>query len=379
MIDLKKYRELFPVTQNSVYMNHAAVAPMHIRSLKEMRKYQEERSGKNVAYSADILETKALFKKLAGRLINGSEDQIAIVQNTSTGLNMLSHGLDWQPGDRILLNNFEFPANVYPFLKLQKYGVEIDYVRHKGGRIEYDDIVKMIRPQTRLLSISFVEFLNGYRNDLEAIGQICAENDILFCVDGIQGIGAFQFDVEAFGIDFLSCGGHKWLMWPMGTGFSYIAPRIFERVYPVLASWLSVENAWDFFDYDLKFLPNAERFEGGALNVQGIIGAIASMQMFEEIGINEIENQILDTTDYLIQLLQEKGHELFTVIDGMHRSGIVTFYHDKSEELFNYLETEKVFVSLRSEMIRVSPHFYNTKEDINELIELMQTFEKSAR
>lgn len=377
MIDLSKYRRLFPHVQNSIYLNHAAVSPLHLRSIESIKEFQNERTVGNIDYWPDVLDRKTEFKNLVSGLINVPSDYIAIVQNTSAGLNMLAHGLDWKPGDRVLLNNLEFPANVYPFLKLQKYGVEVDYVEHQNGRIDVDDIAKRIHPQTRLLSVSFVQFLNGFKTDLEAIGQLCQEHGIVFCVDGIQGIGALELDVTALRIDYLSCGGHKWLMWPMGTGFMYISPRIFDRVYPVMASWLSVEDAWDFFNYDLKFLPNAERFEGGAFNLHGIVGAIASLQLFEEIGLKEIENHILDTTGYLIQLLSDSGYRLFTVTDPKHRSGIVTFYNDKAEELCEYLQKRNVSVSIRSGLIRVSPHFYNTRGDIDKLMDLVRSFDKS--
>jgi cysteine desulfurase/selenocysteine lyase len=377
MTDLSKYRHLYPHTQSTIYLNHAAVAPLHSKSIEQIKQFQKERIVGNIAYWPDVMDRKTEFKQLISRLVNAPSDNIAVIQNTSTGLNMLAHGLDWKPGDRILLNNFEFPANVYPFLKLQKYGVTVDFVKHRNGRIDADDIAEKIHSQTRLLSISFVQFLNGFKSDLEAIGQLCRQNNIIFCVDGIQGIGALEMDVSALGIDYLSCGGHKWLMWPMGTGFMYISPRIFNRVYPVMASWLSVEDAWDFFNYDLKFLPNAERFEGGAFNLQGIVGAIASLQLFEEIGLKQIEKQILDTTEYLIQLLSDNGYRLFTVTDSRHRSGIVTFHHDKVEELFEYLEKEKVSVSIRSGLIRVSPHFYNTLEDIDKFMDLVQAFDGS--
>ncbi|MFQ5584311.1 MAG: aminotransferase class V-fold PLP-dependent enzyme [Calditrichia bacterium] len=281
----QKYRQLFPFSGQVVYMNHAAVSPLNSRAIAAMQAYQKERSSSNIEYWPDLFDKKRQFKELVGKLINAHPDYIAMAGNTGMGLNILALGIDWKAGDRILLNNLEFPTNVYPFMNLKRFGVEVDFVAHREGRILLEDIVEKIHPRTRLLSISFVEFLNGFRNDMRAIADICRKHDIIFSVDGIQGIGALQFDVQEMGIDFLACGGHKWLMWPLGTAFFYIAPRIFESVYPAMVNWMSVENAWDMLNYELKLLPNAERFEGGVFNLQGLIGAIASLELFSEIGV----------------------------------------------------------------------------------------------
>ncbi|NIV72411.1 MAG: aminotransferase class V-fold PLP-dependent enzyme, partial [Calditrichae bacterium] len=164
----------------------------------------EDRSLRNIAYWPDLMDAKHRFKELTGKLINSAAENIAVTSSTSMGLNWLAQGLEWHPGDRILLNNFEFPANVYPFLNLQRSGVQVDFVEHREGIIRVEDLAAKIRPETRLLSISFVEFLNGYRNDLKQIGELCAQNDIIFCVDSIQGIGALQLDVQELNIDFVA-------------------------------------------------------------------------------------------------------------------------------------------------------------------------------
>ncbi len=379
MVDWDAYRKLFPHTEQLIYFNHAAVSPLHRRSMDAIRAFQRERSLHNIEYFPDILEEKQRFKELLGKLIHAPADYIAITENTSMGLNWLARGISWKSGDRIILNNFEFPANVYPFLQLQEQGVRIDFVAHRDGRIVPDDIAAMIRPETRLISISFVEFLNGYRNDLAAISRLCQKHNIMFCVDAIQGLGALQIDVQELAIDFLACGGHKWLMFPLGTAFFYVAPQIFDRLSPMAVGWLSVENSWDFFNYELNLLPTAARFETGAFNIAGVIGAKATLQMFLEIGTQHIEHRILANTDYLIKNLQEGGYELFTAIEQPHRSGIVTFYHSRAEELAGYLKQNRIIVSLREGMIRVSPHFYNTVEEIDTLMEFLKRFDKTNK
>ncbi len=380
MTEMVTYRNLFPhIEQGKVYLNHAAVSPMHRRSLRAMEDYFQERMTGDIEYWPRAMEKKQLLKEQIARLIHTSAEQIALVNNTSTGLNILAMGINWKPGDRILLNNFEFPANVYPFLNLNRLGVEIDFVPHRNGRILLDDLAARITPRTRLLSISFVAFLNGFRNDLMAIGQLCRERGLIFCVDGIQGVGALQLDVQAAGIDFLANGGQKWLMWPLGMAFVYISPRLFDQLQPAIAGWLSVERAWDFFDYRLSFLPDASRFEPGTQNIPGIVAALASTELFLEVGIDRIETHILQLTGLLINELQRRGYRLFTPTEEKFRSGIVTFYHDRAESLFDHLKRQNIHVSLREGMIRVSPHFYNTAGDIAAFLNALEDFDQNMR
>ena len=378
MKEVATYRRLFPhIEKGVIYFNHAAVSPMHRRSLQALEAYHRERAEGDIEFWPGVLTVKDRLKQSIARLIHARPEQIALVGNTSIGLNILANGLDWRPGDRILLNNFEFPANVYPFLNLRRRGVEIDFVPHHEGRIPLEALSRRITSRTRLLSISFVEFLNGFRNDLQAVGELCRRRGIIFCVDGIQGVGALELDVEQLGIDFLANGGQKWLMWPQGLAFISVAPRIFEQLYPVFAGWLSVEDAWDFLDYRLNFLPDAARFEPGTLNVPGMIGALASMEWFLQIGIPRIEQRILHLTDTLIQGLQQQGYRLFTVTESKFRSGIVTFFHQRAESLWEFLKTQKIHVSLRQGMIRVSPHFYNTMDEIQAFLEALTYFDQN--
>jgi cysteine desulfurase/selenocysteine lyase len=289
-------------------------------------------------------------------------------------LNTLALGLTWKSGDRILLNDFEFPSNVIPFINLRRLGVEIDFVKHKNGIIDIGDIRRAVRPQTRLLSISFVEFMNGYRNDLKALSAICRKYDLIFSVDAIQGLGALKIDVSAMDIDFLSCGGHKWLMWPAGLGMIYVSPRLFDQLYPAQAGWMSLEVPFDFFNYTQPFAATAQRFEAGTFNTMAIVMAMQTVTMMLEIGVETIEEKILSNTDFLIRRLQESGFELYTPTEPAHRSGIVTFFHPRAEELFNYLRENKIFVSLREGKIRIAPHFYNNHDDLERFISCVNAF-----
>ncbi len=376
MKNWESYRRLFPHTENQIYLNHAAIGPLNTNSVTAIQQALHERSQGNIEFWPDSMDVKARFKRLVGDLINASGKNIGVTSNTSMGLNWLAKGMDWAPGDRILLNDFEFPSNVYPFLNLRDQGVEVDFVRHQDGRLDLKHIVSAIGPRTRLLSISFVEFLNGYRNDLARLSKICRERDILFCVDAIQGLGALQLDVRNLDIDFLASGGQKWLMWPLGTAFFYVAPRIFDQLKPMAAGWLSVEDCWEFFDYDLKFQPTSDRFEPGMHNVNGVVGAIPALELMLEIGMENIETRILEHSSYLYHTLQENGYRLFTVPDETCRSGIVTFFHDNAEGLFASLKEQGVHVGLRNGMIRVAPHFYNNRQELDGFLRLLFEYDR---
>ena len=376
MIDWQKYRSLFPHTENQIYLNHAAIAPMNLRAQSAILEFSEKRLDKHIEFWPEALEKKAHFTELISRMINAPKENIALTPNTSAGLNILANGLVWKKGDRILLNDFEFPSNVIPFLNLQRFGVEIDYVKHRDGTISLNDMVKNIHPRTRLLSISFVEFLNGFRNDLKSIGNICRDHNIIFSVDAIQGLGALQLDVQACGIDFLASGGHKWLMWPAGLGFAYISPRIFDTIHPAQAGWLSLETPFDFFNYSQPFSATAQRFEPGVFSTISIMAAMATLEMMFEIGLNHIEKKILTNTQFLLSKVRDMGLQLFTDPTPEHLSGIITFYHSRSEELFEYLKENKVTVSLREGKIRVSPHFYHEPSDLEEFFKLVEQFDE---
>lgn len=370
----EEYRQFFPVTKSGIYLNHAAISPLSSHVVNAINAALSNRAAGSIDAFQIMLSEKEQLKNNIGALIKTDPSCIALIGNTSEGLNWFVNGLHWQKGDRILLIEDEFPANVYPFMNLESLGVEIDFVPTREGMISIDDIEKRITTHTRLLSISFVEFFSGFRNDLEKIGQICDHKNILFSVDGIQGVGAIPLDVTVAKIDFLSNGGHKWLMGPMGCGFMYIKPELCSKLRPVFAGWLSVKNSWNFTDYSLDFIEDSGRFEIGTPNFLGIVGAHASTNLLVEAGPEKILRHLLSLGDMLIGGLEKVGLNYLGSREEKHRSGIYTFNADRAEELFNYLKDNHVHVSLRQGAIRISPHFYNQPGEINQAIELCRKF-----
>ena len=370
-MSLTSYRKYFPIAETDIYLNHAAVSPYSTRVVEAIENLLHRRSSGEIEVYPIAVEEKARLKKNIAAMIDGEEDNIAIIGNTSEGFNWLVQGLSWKKGDRVLLVENEFPANIYPFLNLEQYGVSIDFVPTREGFIFLEDIESKVRPETKLLSISFVEFLNGFRNQLAEISDLCRRNDVLLSIDSIQGVGAMPLSVRQSGVDFLSNGGHKWLMGPQGCGFMYISPVLFDKLKPAFVGWLSVKDSWNFFDYNLDYLEDARRFEIATSNVPGIFGLSASTSLLLEAGIEQIQKHLFSLGDRLIERLTDLGYTYVGSRDEKNRSGIYTFQCENVKETYKHLRKNRVHLSLRNDLLRFSPHFYNTVEEIDEVLNLL--------
>ncbi len=277
------------------------------------------------------------------------------------------------------MNDIEFPSNVYPFLNLKKHGVEIDFTKSRNGIVDIEDLEKLITPKTKLISISMVQFLSGYKADIDAIGELCKQKGIIFCVDAIQAVGAVQIDLKKSPIDFLTGGTQKWLMSSQGLSYFYVTEELQNRIDQKNVGWTSVEDPWNLLNYDLTLRSNAERFQTGTLNAFGIAIFDAALNVFKQLrtlptGSPRLRlvgagRQVLENTNYFIQRLSDIGIEpLLKNISNEHLAGIVTFKHEKSKEIFSELEKRKIYGTAREGMIRFSPHFYNTKDEIDRVV-----------
>jgi len=375
-MDLKKARSFFPHTETDlIYFNHAATSPLPTTVTDRITEYAEERSFKWVDNFPKVSEFAKSTKEDLGKMLNCPAERIAYTDNTTNGINILASGINWKKGDRILLNDLEFPANVYPFLNLRKIGVEIDMVKSHNGIVSAEDIIENIKPDTRLVSISFVQFLTGYKVDLEKIGNYCDENGIIFSVDAIQGLGALRLDVNKCKIDFLSAGTQKWLLGLQGFAFIYLTEKLQNKLDMGYVGWLSVEDAWNLLQYDLTPLKTAARYQNGTISHIGACAFRGSLDLFLNFSWDEIENQVIDNASYLASSLKKIG--IVPLLYGCAKenlSGIVTFKHDDAQKLFEHLATNKVSCAVREGMIRMSPHFYNSKEEIDKAIDVLKNF-----
>jgi selenocysteine lyase/cysteine desulfurase len=371
MLDtLNEFRAFFPITKERCYLNHAATSPFSTRVVDALHEYIDVRSVGRVDPWRENFAAGETVRARIAELIHAPAHRIALVKNTSTGFNILATGLPWRAGDHLLLNDIEFPANVYPFLNLRRLGVDVEFVKSRDGRLTAEDYVAAMRPETRLVSVSFVQFLSGCRIDLAPLGEVCRERGIVLSVDPIQGLGGMVLDVEAMGIDFVSCGGHKWLMGPQGSGFIYVSGALQDRLAPAYVGWLSVKDSWDFLDYRLDLLDSAERFEIATENWMGVRGLGASVGLILEAGRERVEAKILALTDRLVEGLEERGCRVLSPRGPGEKSGIVLFSAGADNEaVFAALSERKIDIALREGNLRCAPHFYNSADEIDALLD----------
>ena len=370
-MEISEVRKLFPYLQEGIiYFNHASTGPLSTLVTERLNKLLIEKSRDKIDDYSSFLEVVDETKELLSVLINANPDRLAFVDNTSNGLNIIAQSIEWKKGDRILLNDIEFPANVYPFLNLKRLGVEVDFVKSENGIVTADDIINSVKNGTKMISVSFVQFLSGYKIDLEKVGNYCRSNNIVFCVDGIQGIGAANIDVQKSKIDFLSSGTQKWLMGLQGLAFIYITEGLQRKIHPSNLGWLSVNNAWNLLDYKLDLKTSANVFQGGTLNSFGIYALNSSLRLFQEFGFNNVAENVSSNSIYFIDLLIKQGYQpILRNCDKQSIAGIVTYMPENPDQVFENLSKKNIICSLREGQIRFSPHFYNTKEEIDTVVD----------
>jgi cysteine desulfurase/selenocysteine lyase len=302
-------------------------------------------------------------------------EQIAFMRNTSDGFSTIANGLNWSEGENIVTFAKEFPANFYPWRRIRDlYGVELRLCPERGGRIDLDEFTSLIDGNTRIVSISAVQFASGFRADLERIGKIARANDALFVVDMIQGFGAMPFDFEAQLVDAAAGASHKWLCSPEGAGILYLSDRARERIEPTLVGWISVGEPWDFEDYEQEFKPNALAWETGTGTASLFYGLEQSLKILHQAGLKNIQNYLEELSDHLCELLKGKNYDVISSRAQGEKSQIVCIKHQgdlSSSQIARDLESRQIIVSPRGDHLRIAPHFFNNREDIERLIEVL--------
>lgn len=373
-MNLKTWRAEFPITEHTTHFNHAGVSPISRRVAAAVRSFTEQalRLDADVqrAWESRNEEIRAAF----ARLIGAHADEIAFVKNTSEGLSLVAAGIDWRAGDNVIAVDGEYPANVYPWWGLRRWGVETRMAELRGGRLRVEDIAAVADARTRLVAVSFVDWSSGARNDLAAIADWCRAHDALLCVDGIQGVGAVRLDAHAAGIDFLAVGGHKWLLAPEGCGCLYVSRRVVDRVQSVLLGWKSVTDANAYLPYHFDPRSDAGKFEPGSPSTLSTVALGAALDLLLEVGPAVVEQRIMDLTGYLAAGLRRRGMEVVSPWEDQQRSGIVVFRLPDGADpaaLAEALNAAGVIVRIRGGGIRVAPHFYNNDDDVERLFAVL--------
>lgn len=369
----EEIRRLFPALQKYAYLNSAAVAPLPIVAVEAVNSQLRDVSENGSVNYLDWINTKKRARNLIAEMLKVRAEQIAFMRNTSDGMATVANGLEWAEGENIVTYAREFPANFYAWRRIRDtIGVELRLCPERGGRIDLDEFISLIDANTRLVSISAVQFASGYRADLERIGKAAREAGALFVVDIIQAFGTMPFDLEAQYVDIAAGASHKWLCSPEGCGILYLSDRARERIEPTLVGWISVEEPWDFEDYEQQWKPNALAWESGTGSASLFYGLEQSLKLIGKTGAERIESYLEEMSDYLCELLAGKNYEIVSSRAAGEKSQIVCIKHRgnlSSNEIALRLENENIIVSPRGDRLRIAPHFFNNREDIERLIE----------
>lgn len=373
-MDPLEARVLFPVCDEHIHMNHAGVAPMSERVRAAV--YQVTQQMSVEGYSPD--EYAETLDQLRGRLaalVGVSPDQVSITRGTAHGISLLARGLDWKEGDNVVGARLEYPANLFPWMALRDRGVEMRLVEPEDGRVTPEAVLSLVDGRTRVVALSFVEFWNGYRLDLAEIGAECRKRGVILAVDGIQGLGVLPFSLEAMNADFVAAGAGKWLTGPPGVGFTAWRPELLERVAPLLVGTGSMEQRYAYFEPVFKYEKTARKFEESALSWMDIAAFDAAVGLLQEVGVDVIAERVLGLSTRLAEGLVERG---CSVVEPWPRepgesSGIVSFNRRgmTEVELLRDLTAAGVICRTHRDFVRLSPHFYNTEEEVDRVLEVL--------
>jgi len=364
-----RYAHQFPVRENLVYLNHAAVAPLPRVCADALKHLADDALQFGSLHYREWLDVYAGLRVAAARLINATPGEIALVKNTSEGIATVAIGLDWKPGDRMVGFTEEFPANLYPWKRLEAKGVEVTWLSITDPLDRIEEAAR----GARLLAISFVNFLSGYRAPIQEIGEICRRNRCIYLVDAIQGMGAFPLDVQACHIDALAADGHKWMLGPEGCAILYINQALQDRIEPVEFGWTNVANYADYASRDMTLWGDARRYECGTLNTIGCFGLKASIEFLLEVGPGQIGPVVQDLGDRIAVGVEAKGYDVLGNRTPQNGAGIVSFRKPgvNPTEAVAKLRGAGIIAAPRAGWIRTSPHFYVSPDEIGRLIDAL--------
>jgi selenocysteine lyase/cysteine desulfurase len=373
-MDTSAARSLFPLTQRFVFMNHAGVAPLSERGRAAIEAQMEALTARPYVEGLAEEEADELRASLA-RLVGADAETIGLVRSTAHGLSLLAQGLDWREGDNVVGARGEYPANVYPWMALRDRGVEYRMAEPVDGRITPAAVLSLVDDRTRLVALSHVQFWNGYRVDIEAIGDELDRRGVLFAVDAVQSVGALRLDLSALPVDFLAASAGKWLLGPLGIGFCYCRPELLPRLRPVLVGVGSVKRGQEYFDYAYDLWETARRFEESSVSVLDVAAFRAAVDLLLEVGPEAVEERVLRLAGRLAEGLVERGHR---VVEPWPRapgesSGIVSFRRPGATagEVLRELKSARVVGRQHADFVRLSPHFYNTPEEVDRVLDVL--------
>lgn len=362
-------RELMPVTKKWAYFDHAAVAPLPEPSRRAMVDLVTDQAENGDVNWPEWRKNVEHVRRLGAGSIGADEDEVAVIRNTTEGIGLVAEGFPWREGDNVVVPGSEFPSNLYPWKHLASRGVEVRVVAAPDERLEPASVDAACDSRTRIVSVSWVGYATGWRNDPATFAEIAHRRGAYFFLDAIQGCGVLPLDVKAAGVDFLAADGHKWMLGPEGAGLFYVRKELLNVLRPMLVGWNSVETAGDYTNQAMRLKQSAGRYEGGSYNTAGIAGLAESLALLTALGTERIEARLKEVTGRLCEALRSVGAEVASDRAADRWSGIVAFTlpgHSTSE-VRKHLLGRGVVVRERAGRLRASPHAYNNEEDIDRL------------
>lgn len=358
------------------YLNNASTGPLTQRAIAASAEVVADRADPFRIDDDKHFAMLARTRELAARLIGADAAEIAILTNTTYGINIAAQTFAWEPGDVIVVHDREFPANMYPWLALEKRGVVVKRIPTRDLLPDEDALIAAIAgPRVKLAAVGWVSHSTGFKSDLKRIGAACHAHGVRFVVDAMQGIGADFLSVRDCHIDFFACGGQKWLVGPWGSGFTYIRRELVTSLDPNPVGWMAVKASDDFtrlLDYDLTWRDDARRFEVLTLPFQDIAGFCASLTLLHEIGLPAIAARVASLAGEIVAWAAgRRDVKLVTPADPARRAGIVSLITGDPAASSARLDAAGIAHSLREGSVRLSPHFYNTSDEIRRALAVL--------
>ena len=366
-LDLGRWLPEFPIRETCLYLNHAAVCPLPFPVAEAMRRQVTDQQLTGYANSKEWYNSELAVRHLGGQALGCDSEDISIIRSTSEGLSLIAEGLSWNSGDEVLVGEEEFAANVAPWLNLRSKGVRVIRFQQPDGRTDPADVAEAMSDQTRLLSVSWVAFHSGWIAPLAALAAVCRERSILMVVDAIQGLGVMTMNMRALGIDAVVADGHKWLLGPEGAGLMATSSTLRRELRPAITGWRNIQReSGSFFLHDLEILETGRRFEPGATNTVGTAGLGAALDLLNSVGHEQIQARVEMLARLLTRILLAHGWDVFSPGSGQPIAGIVAARHPNvaPKEAAERLAQRKVVCSVRQGSVRLSPHFYTTKGEL---------------
>jgi selenocysteine lyase/cysteine desulfurase len=375
-------KEAFCEFEGHVYLNCAAQGPFPKVTVEAVQKAIRLKSNPYTIEDDIYFDLPKQVRKAAAQLVGARPEEIALSTGASHGINIAADGLPLTPGDEILVADREFPANVYPWLNQEKRGVKTKIIRPEGPFITPEDFERNISPKTKVIAVSFVNYANGYKTDLKSIAKLCKKHNLFLVVDGSQGVGGVPINVKEIEIDIMAVAGYKWLLSPYGSGFVYVNEAVLDKISVLAVNWARIKGAEDFnnlLKYNLEFCEGAPRFDyPEAANFLNNAAMAASLRFILNIGVEKIFAHCNSLLDYLIENLSSNEYRFVSSLEVKHRSNILSIAAGSPQETvgaFHRLKEGSVHVSLREDGLRISPHLYNSREDIDRLLDVLNYYD----